>query len=393
MNLLPEAHEHLQSVHVEGFRGIEGLKLNGLEHFNVLIGGNNSGKTSFLEAIAVLLSGPSVDGWYRVARERELRSVGHNPDHLTILETISWMFPLQNFGEFSDGAPIFSNIEISAESRSGSQRLSASAEEIFGIIPPEDLKKSFRYRRQEAEEPAEDTGLHISIDYNNSATAFKPGIHFTDDEVIWSSIGIRSLSSRAFSRPHQNFGYLSPYGHRNSSDGQRALARVRGFRTLELINDLLKDLDDRIEAIEIAPTQYQSRGRLTVRMRDGSAIPLALMGDGTRRALSIATSFLNARNGVLLIDELEAGFHVKVLGRVYQWIIRSAERFNTQVIATTHSIEALTEIAKAVSEDPDLDGSMAAYSFPDSHVGGAAKKYSLRMLQRVVLDGGLDIRL
>ncbi len=47
-----------QSVSIKNFRGFQDFRLEGLERFNLLLGRNNAGKTSILEAMFLLL-GPT----------------------------------------------------------------------------------------------------------------------------------------------------------------------------------------------------------------------------------------------------------------------------------------------------------------------------------------------
>src|SRR5437773_5511217 len=44
----------LRSLHVSNFRGFSEVRLNNLQRVNLIVGRNNSGKTSLLEAIAFL---------------------------------------------------------------------------------------------------------------------------------------------------------------------------------------------------------------------------------------------------------------------------------------------------------------------------------------------------
>ena len=46
----------LTDICIEGFRGIRSMELNNLHPLNLMIGENNSGKTSVLEAIQLLKS-------------------------------------------------------------------------------------------------------------------------------------------------------------------------------------------------------------------------------------------------------------------------------------------------------------------------------------------------
>ena len=49
----------------------------------------------------------------------------------------------------------------------------------------------------------------------------------------------------------------------------------------------------------------------------------------------------DASNGIVLLDEIENGFHYSVLPNVWRLIESAANQFNTQVFATTHSIECV----------------------------------------------------
>ncbi|OOV35655.1 hypothetical protein BV61_00110 [Candidatus Synechococcus spongiarum LMB bulk15M] len=46
----------LQTLHLRGFRGFDSYRLTGLARVNLVVGKNNCGKTSILEAIELLVS-------------------------------------------------------------------------------------------------------------------------------------------------------------------------------------------------------------------------------------------------------------------------------------------------------------------------------------------------
>ena len=59
----------------------------------------------------------------------------------------------------------------------------------------------------------------------------------------------------------------------------------------------------------------------------------------------------SAKDGVVLVDEIENGFHHSVLKKVWTVIERAAEQFNVQVFATTHSYECVTAAQAALKTD------------------------------------------
>ena len=78
-------------------------------------------------------------------------------------------------------------------------------------------------------------------------------------------------------------------------------------------------------------------------------LPLALMGDGLARFTSILLKIATAPHGVVLIDEMENGFHHAILPRIWQAIAAAARLFDVQIFATTHSWECVRAAHEAFS--------------------------------------------
>ena len=83
----------------------------------------------------------------------------------------------------------------------------------------------------------------------------------------------------------------------------------------------------------------------------GRKIPISLMGQGMERLTSILLAISHAKNGVALVDELENGFHHSVLTSVWEVITTHAKNNNTQVMATTHSMELISGAIEGIPEN------------------------------------------
>ena len=70
-------------------------------------------------------------------------------------------------------------------------------------------------------------------------------------------------------------------------------------------------------------------------------IPFPLMGDGMSRLRGVALAMTDARDGILLIDEIENGIHHSVMSKLWKTVSALAQSNNVQVFATTHSIECV----------------------------------------------------
>jgi AAA15 family ATPase/GTPase len=62
---------------------------------------------------------------------------------------------------------------------------------------------------------------------------------------------------------------------------------------------------------------------------------------------------VNTANGLLLIDEFENGMHFRVLTDAWRAVFKLASRLNIQVVATTHSWDAIKAFQQAASESPE----------------------------------------
>jgi len=79
-------------------------------------------------------------------------------------------------------------------------------------------------------------------------------------------------------------------------------------------------------------------------------VPLNSLGDGMLRVLQLTLKIFPAKGGFLLIDEFENGLHYSVQEKVWALLFDMAEKLDIQVFATTHSwdcIESFTKVAVA----------------------------------------------
>lgn len=66
--------KHLENITIHRFRGLRDLTLQDLGEINLLVGVNNSGKTSVLEAISTYCCPLDLLAWLNTAWQREIKS-------------------------------------------------------------------------------------------------------------------------------------------------------------------------------------------------------------------------------------------------------------------------------------------------------------------------------
>jgi AAA15 family ATPase/GTPase len=123
----------------------------------------------------------------------------------------------------------------------------------------------------------------------------------------------------------------------------------------------LKLIDPKVEGLTFRKVNQNGSGaerKPFVKLKGQEQLePLRSYGDGIRRILQIFLSLVQAKGRFLLIDEFENGLHYTLQSKVWELIFKLAKDLNVQVFATTHSWDCVTafqQISKESEEEAIL---------------------------------------
>jgi hypothetical protein len=120
----------------------------------------------------------------------------------------------------------------------------------------------------------------------------------------------------------------------------------------------LKIVAPDVEAINLVGIEGKD-GQRTAKVRiHGMPYPISLrsLGEGMNRMFGIALALVNAKDGMLLIDEVDTGLHYSVLPDLWKLIFEVAHRLNVQVFATSHSWDCIQAFQLAAEENKEEEG-------------------------------------
>ncbi|MFN5612038.1 MAG: AAA family ATPase, partial [Pseudanabaena sp.] len=80
---------NLENITIHQFRGLKELELKDLGQINLLVGVNNSGKTSVLEALSIYCDPLDLRGWISTALQREN---SFTTAQTSIFDLLQWLF-------------------------------------------------------------------------------------------------------------------------------------------------------------------------------------------------------------------------------------------------------------------------------------------------------------
>lgn len=347
----------IKSFKVESYRGLQSLELSELENINIFVGPNNCGKTSILEAI--ILSGifENVD---LLMDTLVSRYHGFNTEHFESL------FPI-------DKEPIIGLKSMLDNGKSLHTYLVYRKSQIINKEEPTRISNVFE--------------LKFSYEYDGITEKENPDmfiVRFEETEHRFNvELGKASQNILDIQIPCQ-FVSFSRY-----LDSRELIENVDKVLDQNLRKDLVEILnifDPEIENFEII-----GKGRTIKIFKKGEKSPLTLYdyGNGMYKAFYIATSALLAKNGVLLVDEIEAGIHSKALADFIAKLLEVCMDNNVQLFLTTHSLEAIDIILDDCGEQLEKT---AIYHIKNKKQKTIGKRYSGKKLLDLRNEIGFDVR-
>jgi ABC-type branched-subunit amino acid transport system ATPase component len=346
----------IESIKIAGYRGLRDLSMNGLGRVNLLVGKNNSGKTSVLEALYLMAARADPAAIWRVLSRRG-EQIMDLPDSVQVSRIevdichlfyghaldVGTRMTMQTRNETRVGSLTF---EISEEKREANPALFAQLQaqlqtEDEGLGPrhmisitgdPEPLAKAL---------PLSSRG-GLRRDVMRSITMDTGPMRDGSDGSYPRFITTDSLSIQEIQAEFSRIA-LSP-------------REERVIRALQFI-------EPKIERMAIAGTAFPTgsgwpmRGGLKVRLSgQNEPVPIGSLGDGIWRLMTLAIVVSGMEDGLLLIDEIDAGLHYTVLEKMWTFIADAAKEFNVQVFATTHSADCVNSLAAVCRADTKVGG-------------------------------------
>lgn len=326
----------LDSLEIRNFRNFEHLQIERLGRVNLIVGKNNVGKTSLLEALQIYAFRASFQSLLDIlVKRKEIPLPYKNVNEMFL--SLKYLF----YGR-GDMKPGLQPIQIGP--RDGANGAVSIA--VDWAITELDEQGTIHMRPLRAEDSYVLTNLTPRLVIRNSqqtvSVALTEGIPLNllrlNAEVIHCLfIGASGLNSKQVAELWDTIALTELEGE--------VLAVLRilapGVERLSIIGDA-ESRQERIPIVKIIGIN--------------EPVPLRNLGDGMQRILGVALALVNTKDGLLLVDDFENGLHYSVQSDLWRFIFRLAHHLNIQVFATTHSwdcIEGFQTAAQACKEDTE----------------------------------------
>ncbi len=317
----------ITSLNIHNFRCFRDLTIEPLARVNLLVGANNCGKTSVLEALFLHSAPDGAAAPVHLVAYRGLTDLAASSEELW-----GWLWPWADVAEPS---------KIECAYADGSRLTHEMVE--TAASPVEDLSAAMQAR-------------DASATLNGATVVVRRALHRRYVEMAdegFSSIELTGGEPRLLSHQRASvvpFWFVTA-AQRSDPRDVRAFSELARTRDAAAVVAALRVLEPRLEGLDLLmigrnPTIHADLGT-------GKLMPLNYLGDGAVRLASVLLALGSSRGGLILIDEIDSGLHYSVQEKVWQAILTAAREYDVQVFATTHSLECVHAAQRAfAASDP-----------------------------------------
>ncbi len=353
----------LKDLTIENFKGFDKVELKDFSKINLILGRNNSGKTSILEAIFLLtgMSNPSLPD--NINRFRGIRTIdagnlkylfhktsfAKNPTFHSILEDSSERTLVLS--------PIFNgSTETEKETNDA---ISSSVTTSFSPISGLDLH--FNTKKRQAQK-----------------LPFKASINYTPQGLN------QTLNSKYIETINATFVASDS----NDSSVIAGYAELVKKKKESLVLTALQAVDSKIESIQALPDG------IYLGLKDVDDLVISnIAGDGIRRFLRIITAIANPTRSIILIDEIENGLHYSAYEQLWKSILELSKTLGSQLFITSHNIETLKCLEKILKNTKyeDFQELVKVYTVAETKIGFKTYQYSFEGFKDAI-ENELELR-
>ncbi len=327
----------IEYLHIETYKGLVNKRLDDLGDVNILVGDNNTCKTTFLEAI-----------WLGTSKQKDLTL-------FNIINSKHNGFKYENY--ISD---------------------------FFGLFNTNEKRKF----------------LNIVADYDKFTldgiiTRDEDGEYAFDGKIGIEKFylsrklnGIDLMKSPMYGQIESSkFVYAST--QKNSVELNNQLSEYLLDSKSEILS-LINSFDENIVDMQYSADKYTNKAILKLKHKKNGWLSIYNYGDGIRKVITIVSSLITiVRGGTLLIDEIETSLHVSALEGVYSWLIETCKKYDIQLFITTHSREALETLTEIGVEREDVN--LVVYKLENYKNDIIIKRVDEDRAMSILEDGG-DLR-
>jgi AAA15 family ATPase/GTPase len=277
-------------------------------------------------------------------------------------------------GDGAAGRLFSAQVEIESLGSLPYSKVKAEFEELFEFKPNGSEERKDKSVRFVLEASGDDDGLS--------------GMPFASGPRVFNLSYDEDLKIKGSTDARLPLSFVTTISHRTRHEPLWQLSEAIEQGEKSEIESALTLFNPEIDGLEIVSPRGQT-AVVKLRHKRMGLVPLTAEGDGIRRFLTLASAIVAARNGVLLVDEIETALHATILSDAFQTLAALCKKHNVQVFATTHSLEALDAMLFGAKDKLEK---LKVFRLPKIGSELPVKVFSGELADSIRHESGLDLR-
>ena len=304
----------ISKIALKNFRCFQDFTLDGIRPVTLIAGANSVGKSTFLESVFLFLDRNSSDVFLKLNGFRGVHQVSLSSQ--TVWETLFTSMDTRN------------DIHICITDENSEQSVVLSRDTSYSMASVQDTFL-----------PLNIQGVGTPLGNN-----YPLKLIYTDDnnnDITHFTITAAGITLT----PQKPISIVTPYVNYLSSRTTGPAQAVELFSKIEIAGnkpkciELLKSLDNRIKDLSV--TVINGVSNIYADLGFPSRLPINVIGDGVYKLMHLVLIMLANPGAILLVDEIENGFHYSFFPKLWVTLGNLASETNCQIIATSHSYECI----------------------------------------------------
>lgn len=282
----------LQSIHIQNFKGFKDTEVGPFKKVNLILGGQNVGKTSLLEAVYACTG-------FNAQNAGSVFRLFESNDQLRYCNSALGHPELFLSAHFDDGRAYFVV----------GQAIAA----VYGM------------RRETFSSQTSGFSGDVSLNYWNNQTPLEQPPQAQPISV-----------------------HLPNQGNQVNLFGKVIIARKK-----KQLLELLQKIEPRLESLDAVSPDGEQRIYADITGLP-QAVQVLQLGHGFNRLLVLFSQLLVSESKLILVDEIENGIHYSALPILFEGIKLVANERDIQSLITTHSWDCLRAACEVFADSPEL---------------------------------------
>ncbi len=355
----------IEQITFENFRGLKRLALEELRPITLISGKNNAGKSSILEGIFLMFDHLSPESFVKINRFRGLP---------VLTEPAALWAPM--FYDLDTDAPLRFTMRLDGVETVLTYTKDTSFVPYDATGAPQDILQQFISSAK--------SSYTLKLDFRHGAQA-EEGHFITSASGVLRNVRTDGDGTPPFLMPFTQF--INSAIISNDEVITEWFGKVELDGRKEQVVELLKLIDPSVR--DVTTIMQQGQSQLYARMGT-RLLPLKLAGDGINKLLFIALAVIANPGSLILIDEIETGFHYSMYPKLWEVIGTAARENGCQIVATTHSYECIAGAIDGI-EQARLQELFCYYRIERRDGENLAFRYSGDLLDAAI-DSGMEVR-